>query len=241
MKKELNNTLINLKNNYMQKNKFSIFHLAWEIIGHRGTDLHILCNEVKAFYLSYTDTILVEKFFNFLIEIDKKTLEESTNLLCNLFEDNEKGRENCRKILSYLNKIEEYEKIDFMVNATISCAHKLVDIETYFRMMHTLANVMYQDLMYLKKYIRSVDICIGGVNAHSLASFGLMVLAEIDSEACVEEQKYAFTEYARTLDRFAISLYDDEAQKYYMKERTKIDLYVHGELKIVEFDDKGLE
>ena len=81
-------------------------------------------------------------------------------------------------------------------------------------------NTLGEDLEYLKIHATDEEL-IGNENVHSLVNIGAVILAGIDSNTDVEKQMYVVTEFGRVIDRYALSVMDDERQKYYQKKFNK--------------------
>ena len=160
------------------------------------------------------DLFYFRKFAKFYIGLDILNNESKIKLSDKLFGQNDKGRENAIKILTYINKTEDEKNIDFIVNATRAYLldYEGIDQNLYFRIVKTISVLMNEDLIFIKNKMSNSQFT-GNEMIHSLYNHGLMVLSTIDQERSAEEQYYSFTEFARNLDKFALSLTDEDRQK----------------------------
>ena len=137
-----------------------------------------------------------------------------------LFGEDYKSRiDNAFRVINIINKIDTVTKIDYLLNANRAFCNGVITREQLFRIANALANSLSEDIEYLRSNA-TCEVLKGNANVHSLVNIGAVILAGINSDADVEKQTYVITDFGRLLDQYALSVMDDERQKYY-RERTK--------------------
>ena len=110
--------------------------------------------------------------------------------------------ENAERMINYIDRAENKQKIQFLINATRCLLADSVKLPSYFRICHTVTNTLYEDLLFLQKNIFKKDLDYNE-SVQGLFTGGLMYQSVIG-----EETKYSFTGLAYDLDKFALS-YDN--------------------------------
>ena len=77
-------------------------------------------------------------------------------------------------ILNVLNRIEENEKIDFMLRLLERRLDETLDDTTYRRLMVLIDRTLYTDLLYLKDHVTDRPIEISEAEEFGLVSSGLI-------------------------------------------------------------------
>ena len=143
-----------------------------------------------------------EKMFwnKFEILLDGVYLEDDDKekLAAKFAEDGHK-EENVERMINYIDKAENKQKIQFFVNATRCLLADFIKLPSYFRICHTITNTLYEDLLFLQKNLFKNDLDYNE-SVQGLVTNGLMYQSVIG-----EETKYSFTSLAYDLDRYAIS------------------------------------
>jgi hypothetical protein len=119
--------------------------------------------------------------------------------------------------LEYIDKVDSEEKINYMISGTRSLLLGLISCEDYFRMTKAIIDTLYEDLLYLKKVATYTGEIKGNIQVLALARSGLMIQAGIDGNTDVEAQDYVVTKFGNLVDQYALSLEDEERQKWYKK------------------------
>ncbi len=146
---------------------------------------------------------------------------DKISISCKLFgEDNKERVDNAIRAITIIDKIDTMTKIEYLLNANRSFGNGCISKEQLFRIANALVNTLGEDLEYLKIHATD-ETLIGNENVHSLVNIGAVILAGIDSNTDVEKQMYVVTEFGRVIDRYALSVMDDERQKYYQKKSNK--------------------
>ncbi len=146
---------------------------------------------------------------------------DKITISCELFgEDNKERVDNAIRALTLIDKIDTMTKIEYLLNANRSFGNGCISREQLFRIANAFANTLSEDLEYLKNHAID-DELIGNDNVHSLANVGAVILGGIDGDEDVEKQTYVVTQFGRVIDQYALSVMDDERQKYY-NEKSKI-------------------
>lgn len=132
-------------------------------------------------------------------------------------EDNKERVDNAIRAISIIEKIDTLTKIEYLLNANRSFSNGCISREQLFRIANALVSALSEDLEYLKLHATDREL-VGNTNIHSLANIGAVILAGIDANASVERQIYVVTEFGQIMDQYALSVMDDERQKFYHRQ-----------------------
>lgn len=77
-------------------------------------------------------------------------------------------------VLNIINRIEENDKIDFLLRLLEGILDGEIDDITYRRLMVPVHRTLYSDLLYLKDHVTKKPIEIGGREEFGLAASGLI-------------------------------------------------------------------
>ncbi len=116
-------------------------------------------------------------------------------------------------ILSIIYKINEINKVDYIVDTTRALLNDEIDRKLYFRIIDAISKVLDMDLEFLKSQALNIEKIPGCNEVYSLVGIGAMISAGNKPEADVERQDYYITEFGRNIDRFALSYKSDVRQK----------------------------
>lgn len=142
-------------------------------------------------------------------------------------EDSEERINNAIRTITLVDKIDTMTKIDYLLNANRSFSNGCITREQLFRIANALANTLSEDLEYLKKHALDEDLT-GNVNVQALANIGAVIIAEIDANADVEKQTYVVIKFGQILDKYALSVMDDERQGDYRENNKKQHTFDFG-------------
>lgn len=122
------------------------------------------------------------------------------------------------RLVQYIDKAETIDVVDYMVNASRAVGNQLISESQYYRILWALTNTYSEDLHYFRKIAITDDVIKGNTQIIALAQSGLMISAGTDANRSVEDQDYAVTSFGIMVDRYALSL-DDEERWAYWKSR----------------------
>lgn len=166
------------------------------------------------------DAFYWNKFYMFVTGIRKieEDLGNSVKLSGKLF-DNPKNREqNGMRLLGYVDKADSKQKVNYYINATRSLLIGCIDDTNYFRIMKAISETLNEDLEYLAEIAENTNVIKGNMQLLALERSGLVLQAGIDANESIESQNYAVSNLGRMVDNYAISLEDEERQRYYKDE-----------------------
>lgn len=172
------------------------------------------------------DYRLYQKIGRFLASIRDKDLQDSVKFSSQLFSDEKTARENALRLIQYIDKAETLTVVDYMVNASRAVGNRLINGADYYRILWAFTNTYPDDLHYFKTIATSEDVVKGNTQIIALAQSGLMISAGTDANRSVEDQDYAVTSFGMMVDRYALSLNDEERWNYW-KNREKQDYSVN--------------
>ena len=160
----------------------------------------------KFFYLLLKSPLMIrEKIFwnKFEMFLDGVYLEDDdkAKMAAKFAEDGHK-EENSERMINYIDRAENKQKIQFFINATRCLLADFIKLPSYFRICHTITNTLYEDLLFLQKNLFKNDLDYNE-SVQGLFTNGLMYQSVIG-----EETKYSFTSLADDLDKYALS-YDN--------------------------------
>lgn len=119
------------------------------------------------------------------------------------------------RIIEYVSSADTEKKIDYYVNATKALLYGKINNATLFRIFDAISNTLPEDLEYMAKNIEDEEHLIGNLSVLTLSQNGLTLIAEIHQGENVEQQEYVFSSLAYLVDRYAVSLDNDEGQRWY--------------------------
>ena len=106
------------------------------------------------------------------------------------------------RLIEFIDKAENKEKIHYLVNATRCVLTKdWIDMPTYFRICHAVTYMLAEDLQFLREHIEETNIPYN-LNTQGCLSTGLMYQSTIADGG---EQAFSFTYLAKLVDKYAIS------------------------------------
>ena len=144
--------------------------------------------------------IFWNKFYKYVIGI--KTDSEFSVKFATKIANADDRREYASRIISIIDKIEEMQKIDFIINATRAFCWDRITRNEFFRICHTVEKVYIDDLDFLMKNYNPQKYFVEDINAVGLTSYGLMRKAVIDGGSWDEDddgvaETHVFTELAK--------------------------------------------
>lgn len=107
------------------------------------------------------------------------------------------------------------KKIDYLIDATRSMLLGLIDTDEMFRIFRAIVDSLPEDLDYLSSIVEKRGPFIGDIQILALERSGLMISADIDANADIEKQQYHITTLGFMVDRYALSLSNEERWKWY--------------------------
>lgn len=155
------------------------------------------------------DAIYIEKFRAFLKGVYKEK-QDSIKLCEKLFSDDKTKRSNAMRIVQIIDKAENEDCLQFIINATTALLLDLINVDMYYRICMTITDTLYEDLLFLKRNVFKTEAIKGNYSVHGLSRSGLMILAGIDGNADINEQEYFISQFGRDVDHYAISFEDEE-------------------------------
>ncbi len=132
-----------------------------------------------------------------------------------LFSDPDKREDNAMRVYKMVTSTETTKKIDYMINATRSMLLGLIDVEMMFRIFQAINETLPEDLVFLSNLIEQEGPFAGNIRIHALSRAGLMITAGIDSNADVEEQGYHISSLGYMVDKYSLSLNDEDRWKWH--------------------------
>lgn len=174
------------------------------------------------------EAIYWNKFYMFVTGVREieEDLGQSVKLSSKLFGDPKNKRQNGMRLLGYVDKADSEQKINYYINATRSLLMGCINNTDYFRIMKAVSETLNEDLEYLREVAITSNIIKGNMQILALNRSGLVLQAGIDANESIETQGYTVSSLGRMVDCFAISLEDEERQKYYEKDVIQQNLAV---------------
>ena len=100
------------------------------------------------------NSVFMMKYEKFLNGIYSDSADKIT-ISCKLFgEDNKERVDNAIRVLTLLDKIDSFTKIEYLLNANRSFGNGVISREQLFRIASALANTLGEDIEYLKNHAR---------------------------------------------------------------------------------------
>ncbi|MCF0237139.1 MAG: hypothetical protein HUK24_00955, partial [Sphaerochaetaceae bacterium] len=139
----------------------------------------------------------------------------------------ENKEDNVYRLLSAIEEADSMRKIDYFINITKARLMMPNDVsqEDFFRIIKAINDNLVEDLEYLSYIATSHNSFEANLNVLALSQYGLMILSEI-KETNIEKQVYSVTKLGKMVDRFALSLDNNEHKLFYKKNEmeTKLQL-----------------
>ena len=170
--------------------------------------------------VSFRDSYYIYKFQKLIGKISEIEISENIKLSDRLF-NGAKAQENALRIINVIDKVDTDLKIDYMKNAIRAYLLQLIDEKTFFRMLKIIGDVLNEDLEFLRDNVQNKEI-VWSTEVQALERNGLLLQFTFDSAKSVEEQKYVITSFGYELDKNVLSLLDDERQKWYKNNPTRV-------------------
>ncbi len=142
-------------------------------------------------------------------------LGNSCKLADKLFSDPKRKKDNAMRIYKMVTSTDTEKKIDYLIDATRSMLLGLIDTDEMFRIFRAIVDSLPEDLDYLSSIVEKSGPFIGDIQILALERSGLMISAGIDANADIEKQQYHITTLGFMVDRYALSLSNEERWKWY--------------------------
>ena len=140
---------------------------------------------------SIPDMILWNNFYLFLQEgnFDYDILRK----LAVRLEESGNKQENAACIVYTLNRIDDPRKAKFISWLTLSVINRQIDFDNYFRLVKTIDNLVYADLIYLSENVENITIDSNNSHIDDFLANGLIY--SIDSGFAYADKSYDIVEY----------------------------------------------
>lgn len=183
---------------------------------------------IKSMPILIREAIYWNKFYMFVKGIKRveDDLGKSIRLSNKLFDNPKNRKRNGMRLLAYVDKADSEEKINYYINATRSLLMGSIDNGEYFRIIKAIVETLNEDLEYLSKIAINSNVIKGNIQILALEQSGLVLQAGIDANESIETQNYTISTLGRMVDEYAISLENEERQKFYKKEMEQCTLEV---------------
>lgn len=158
----------------------------------------------------------------------------AVSLSSKLFTSPHTRNDNALRVYKMVSEAETEKKINQMVDATRSFLLGMIDTEALFRVFRAITSTLPEDLEYLMGIIGTSNEIRGNINIHALERSGLVISAGNDYEADFENQLYAISELGYMVDRFSLSIDDDERQNWYRERDKEVSIYGHNSVRVDE-------
>ncbi|MBQ2916474.1 MAG: hypothetical protein IJE51_06750 [Clostridia bacterium] len=109
----------------------------------------------------------------------------------------DKREDFARRIILILDKIDESEKVDYIINAMRALCWNKIDNSQFFRICKAIRGVYIDDLIFLKDHYKEDRYFFMDMTVQELTSYNLMYMAVVDGGSPDPEYKpstHAFTE-----------------------------------------------
>lgn len=158
------------------------------------------------------DALYITKFKAFLKGVYREA-DDPVRLCQKLFGDEKTNRSNAMRVLQIIDKTENEDSLQFIINATRAVLLDLINVDMYYRICRAITDTLYEDLIFLQKNVFRSEPIKGDHSVHGLSRSGLMILAGIDSNADINEQEYCISNLGRAVDQYALSFENEEHWK----------------------------
>jgi thermostable 8-oxoguanine DNA glycosylase len=114
------------------------------------------------------------------------------------------------RLLEIVDKLDTVSKAELISNLTKSLIFEQIQFSDYYRILHSVNNAFWEDLLYLRDNIKKSELN-ASVSTVGLFQVGLMFQSVLNGGTFDEDgdnlDKYKFTELAYLLARFGFNLY----------------------------------
>ena len=161
-----------------------------------------------------------EKFTLFL----KGTFQEDDDpiKLAAVFSNNEEKEEYARRIISIIDSIDATTKVIYVVNLTRALLTGLICKTDYYRLCNAVRNNIEEDLLFLSQNINK-KLTENNIQIEFLKNNGLIVQTIISGNNDEDDEKYAFTPFAKMLDKFGLDYGNEKKYDYSVPTQGLID------------------
>ncbi len=167
-------------------------------------------------------------------------LGNSCKIADKLFSDPKRKNDNAMRIYKMVTSTDTEKKIDYLIDTTRSMLLGLIDINEMFRIFRAIVDSLPEDLDYLSSIVEKSGPFTGNIQILALERSGLMISAGIDANADVEEQQYHITTLGFMVDRYALSLSNEERRKWYTNKANADDRKFMGPVPISNEDIEAM-
>lgn len=155
----------------------------------------------------------IKKYLDGVKRIEE--LGNSCKIADKLFSDPKRKNDNAMRVYKMVTSTDTEKKIDYLIDATRSMLLGLIDTDAMFRIFRAIVDSLPEDLDYLTSIIEKDGPFTGNIQVLALERSGLMISAGIDANADIEKQQYHITTLGFMVDRYALSLSNEERWKWY--------------------------
>ncbi len=140
---------------------------------------------------SIPDMILWNNFYLFLQEgnFDYDILRK----LAVRLEESGNKQENATCIVYTINRVDDPRKAKFISWLTLSLINNEIDFDNYFRLVKTVENLVYADLIYISENVEKVTIDSDNIHIDDFLANGLIY--SIDGGFAYTDKSYDLVEY----------------------------------------------
>ncbi len=167
-------------------------------------------------------------------------LGNSCKIADKLFSDPKRKNDNAMRIYKMVTSTDTEKKIDYLIDTTRSMLLGLIDTDEMFRIFRAIVDSLPEDLDYLSSIVEKSGPFTGNIQILALERSGLMISAGIDANADVEEQQYHITTLGFMVDRYALSLSNEERWKWYTNKANADDRKFMGPVPISNEDIEAM-
>ncbi len=167
-------------------------------------------------------------------------LGNSCKIADKLFSDPKRKNDNAMRIYKMVTSSDTEKKIDYLIDTTRSMLLGLIDTDEMFRIFRAIVDSLPEDLDYLSSIVEKSGPFTGNIQILALERSGLMISAGIDANADVEEQQYHITTLGFMVDRYALSLSNEERWKWYTNKANADDRKFMGPVPISNEDIEAM-
>ncbi len=198
-----------LKNEDLQKYKDEGFENLIEVIYGGDIPSGIAALKSAKDYLFHIPTALFwDKMKRFLYGT-YHDFEDQVKMASRFNNDYSKYREFTKKQMNVISQIEDEKKIDFFANLTRCVMLELISLSQYNRMTKSLLDCTSDELEFIHNNI-------GHKVKYNIDVYFLKMAGLVEQDINNDPEYYIFTEYAKTLNTYALS--DDETSKPSIKD-----------------------
>ncbi len=167
-------------------------------------------------------------------------LGNSCKIADKLFSDPKRKNDNAMRIYKMVTSTDTEKKIDYLIDTTRSMLLGLIDTDEMFRIFRAIVDSLPEDLDYLSSIVEKSGPFTGNIQILALERSGLMISAGIDANADIEEQQYHITTLGFMVDRYALSLSNEERWKWYTNKANADDRKFMGPVPISNEDIEAM-